>query len=154
MTFRSTFGESVPDLSILERLPGPSQVGRRRGMEGPHECWVHCVLVPCGQAWEFEKFDDVIFRLCNQHILIQHQLPVGWKRTMAIPETPADTGYFEPQAGYVDVNFKTHTYSDKPTPFSAKQGRALEFISSHTDREHQKKYGKQIFTFLINFICK
>lgn len=73
---------------------------------------------------------------------------------MGIPETPAEPGPFGAQHGYLDISFKTHTYSDKPTPFAAKQGRALEFVSTHTDREHQKKYGKQVFSFLVNFICK
>lgn len=73
---------------------------------------------------------------------------------MSIPEKPANTDYFPLQHGYTEVHVKTHKYSDKPTPFAAKQSKANEFISGHTDRDHQKKYAKSLFNFLVNTLCK
>ncbi|CAK7905762.1 hypothetical protein CAAN1_14S03708 [[Candida] anglica] len=77
---------------------------------------------------------------------------------MKIPETPSEEGYFGPQQGYADISIKTQSYSDKPTPLAASQGKVGGFISEHTDREHQKKYakegGKKLFSILFNALCK
>ncbi|SGZ58711.1 CIC11C00000001941 [Sungouiella intermedia] len=72
---------------------------------------------------------------------------------MSIPEHPADPGPFSAQHGYNDIQIKTQKYLDKPTPLARKEGKAQEFINSKTDREHQKKYGKKLFNFLINAAC-
>jgi len=76
---------------------------------------------------------------------------------MSIPEQPKNKGFFPSQHGYTDLNVKTHTYSDKPTPLLAKQNKAAGFVSEHTDKEHVKKYakqgGKSLFNRLIGIIC-
>lgn len=73
---------------------------------------------------------------------------------MSIPQQPSNPGPFLVQHGYADISFKTHSYLDQPTPFPGQQGKAQAFLYQHTDREHQKKYGKKIFNFLINTLCK
>ncbi|KAM9909324.1 hypothetical protein OXX69_005529 [Metschnikowia pulcherrima] len=73
---------------------------------------------------------------------------------MSLPETPKNPGPFSVQHGYADIQFKTHTYSDKPTALPGHQSKASEFVSSKTDKEHQKKYGKQFFNFLVTTLCK
>lgn len=76
---------------------------------------------------------------------------------MGIPEKPADESFFSPQYGYKDLDIKTQEYSDDPTPLSAHPGKVNEFISKHTDEEHQKKYakkaGKKIFQILLRQFC-
>lgn len=75
---------------------------------------------------------------------------------MSIPDTPSNTGFLDPQYGY-NIDVKTHSYSDDPTPLSAKQGKMEEFFNKHTDDEHQKKYakkaGKKLFKVLLNQVC-
>lgn len=73
---------------------------------------------------------------------------------MSIPDRPANPGPFPVQHGYNTIKIQTHKYLDKPTPLAAQHGKAEEFIYSHTDREHQKKYGKMLFQFLIKTFCK
>ncbi|KAG5422020.1 hypothetical protein I9W82_001113 [Candida metapsilosis] len=77
---------------------------------------------------------------------------------MSIPEQPKNKGFFPQQHGYADIDVKTHTYSDQPTPLSAHQNKASGFIAEHTDKEHAKKYakqgGKSIFNALIGIICR
>lgn len=76
---------------------------------------------------------------------------------MSIPESPSNAGPFEAQYGYKDIKVKTHKYRDKPTPLSAKQNKASEFIASKTDKQHRKKYAKEIgrrlFDVLIRQVC-
>ncbi|EGV66076.1 hypothetical protein PSN45_003098 [Yamadazyma tenuis] len=76
---------------------------------------------------------------------------------MSIPEHPQNLGFLEAQQGYKDIQIKTHDYKDKPTPLNAKQNKASEFISNQTDKDHQKKYAKQvgrkIFDVLIRQVC-
>lgn len=72
---------------------------------------------------------------------------------MSIPEQPKTPGPFKIQHGYDDIEIKTQKYSDEPTPLAGKQGKAAEFFNEKTDREHQKKYGKKLFDFLLRFIC-
>ncbi|GEQ68804.1 hypothetical protein JCM33374_g2473 [Metschnikowia sp. JCM 33374] len=73
---------------------------------------------------------------------------------MAIPESPKNPGPFSAQHGYADIQVKTHTYSDKPTALPGQPSKAQQFISSKTDKEHRKKYGKQILELLLNTLCK
>lgn len=77
---------------------------------------------------------------------------------MSIPETPSKEGPFDVQYGYKDISVKTHKYKGDPTPLSAKQNKASEFISNKTDKQHQKKYAKQIgrsiFDVLIRQVCR
>lgn len=73
---------------------------------------------------------------------------------MSIPEEPAKPGPFDAQYGYTDIQFQTHKYLDEPTPLAGQQGKTQQFINSKTDKEHQKKYGKKIFNFLINVACR
>lgn len=76
---------------------------------------------------------------------------------MSVPEKPSNTGFVEPQFGYKDLEVKTHKYKDSPTPYSGKQSKAGEFFASKTDKDHQKKYAKQIgrrlFDILIRQVC-
>lgn len=73
---------------------------------------------------------------------------------MSIPEKPKNPGPFSPQHGYADIQIKTHTYLGEPTPLPGQPSKALEFISSKTDKEHQKKYVKKIFELLLNTFCR
>ncbi|KAI5966243.1 uncharacterized protein KGF55_000552 [Candida pseudojiufengensis] len=78
-----------------------------------------------------------------------------------IPQEPKDTGFFKPQHGYSDINIKTQSYSNKPTPIKAHNNTASGFISEHTDSAHAKEYGKKggkkLFDILkgqlIGFLC-
>ncbi|KAK6202611.1 uncharacterized protein RJT21DRAFT_118685 [Scheffersomyces amazonensis] len=72
---------------------------------------------------------------------------------MSIPERPSNTDIFPVQHGYGDIKVNTHSYSDEPTPLAGHENKVNEFISDHTDREHQKKYAKEIFGFLLRALC-
>ncbi|CUM66263.1 uncharacterized protein PRCAT00003924001 [Priceomyces carsonii] len=72
---------------------------------------------------------------------------------MSIPETPSEKGFFSPQHGYSDLKIKTQKYSDKPTPIFAEQGKVNDFIASHSDKSHKKKYAKSIFNFIVKQMC-
>lgn len=75
-----------------------------------------------------------------------------------IPDQPSSTSTFPPQHGYADIDVKTHSYSDKPTPLKSDQSKFSEFIADKTNKEHQKKYakegGKRLFNFLLRTVCK
>lgn len=71
-----------------------------------------------------------------------------------IPQTPQNTGFCNPQHGYADIEIKTINYSGNPTPFPREQGKINDFILSHTDSAHQKKYAKSLFSFLVKTLCK
>ncbi|OBA22471.1 hypothetical protein METBIDRAFT_39912 [Metschnikowia bicuspidata var. bicuspidata NRRL YB-4993] len=73
---------------------------------------------------------------------------------MSIPESPQNPGPFPAQHGYVDVQAKTHKYKDEPTALPGQPSKAQQFISSKTDRQHQKKYGKKALNFLMKTLCK
>lgn len=73
---------------------------------------------------------------------------------MKIPENPKNPGPFEEQYGYKEIKVKMQKYHDKPTPTSAKQSKAQEFISSKTDKAHQKKYAKKVFDVIVRSLCK
>lgn len=73
---------------------------------------------------------------------------------MSIAEKPANPGPFDAQYGYGSLKVETHKYSDKPTPILAEQSKAQKFINSHTDKEHQKKYGKKLFDVLFRAVCQ
>lgn len=76
---------------------------------------------------------------------------------MLIPEKPQNPGPFNVQHGYGDDSAQPQLYQDQPTPFAGQQGKAQEFFNKHTDKEHQKKYGKnalnQGFNLLMRFVC-
>lgn len=74
-----------------------------------------------------------------------------------IPEQPSNPGPFDIQHGYNDIEIHTEKYDDEPTPLAGRQGKAKEFVNTHTDKEHQKKYAKEGakrgFNLLTRFIC-
>lgn len=72
---------------------------------------------------------------------------------MLLPEHPQNPGPFAAQHGYADIKFKTAKYRDEPTPLAGQQGKAQQFISSQTDKEHQKKYGKKLLNILVRAVC-
>lgn len=73
---------------------------------------------------------------------------------MSLPPNPENPGPFGIQHGYADVKFETHKYSDEPTPLPGQQSQVLKFVSSKTDKQHQKKYAKKAFGTLFNVLCK